>query len=156
MNARTSEKNEKQEVVATGKALQLAARWLGLQEAEVDKEGETEDVISSGFGQYAGLGYGKKKPSKKNMWKLEEKLSGTMSHSAKKRKHPIEPSVERNAKKRYGKKVQSEVPEDDEEEEVGRSGVFPSSKGSSIREKLLARPSNNSGKKKATKEPIDN
>lgn len=172
MKANNRGKSEKEEIVATGKALQLvrysffcinkfvsflisgfflqAAQWLGLQETDVDETREAGDGVVSSLGQYAGLGYGKKKPSKKNnMWKLEEKLSGTLSHSAKRRKRSVGRSIERDDD-RYEKNLQSNELEEEEEEEVGRSGVFMSSgAGSSTRENLLSRPSRSGKKKKA-------
>lgn len=93
-----------------------------MQEADVNEAVDTEENIASGSGQYAGLGYGKRKPSKKSMWKLDERLGGTLSHSSKKRRHSVEGSVERKDTKKHGKTTAKGLEDEEGEEEMGRTG----------------------------------
>lgn len=124
-----------------------------MNEKDVDKTYGTTKDIETGLGQYAGLGYGKKKKSSsKNMWKLEERLSGTLSQSSNKRKYSAERLRHHNDGQKQGHiaRVQGrrEEDEEEEEEENGRSKVFSSSKVGASKNELLLRPSHTGSKKK--------
>lgn len=126
-----------------------------MNENDVEKTYETTKDIETGFGQYAGLGYGKKKKSsRKNMWKLEERLSGTLSQSSNKRKHSDERLRHHDDGQKQGRiaRVQGRREEEEEEEEGdGRSTVFTSSKVGASKNELLLRPSHTGSKKKKSR-----
>ena len=126
-----------------------------MNEEDVDKTYETTTDIETGFGQYAGLGYGKKKKSSsKNMWKLEERLSGTLSQSSNKRKHSAERSRHHDDGQKQGHNARVQrrrEEEEEEEEEIGRSRVFTSSKVGVSKNELLLRPSHTGSKKKKSR-----
>lgn len=129
-------------VVSDGFTDLQAAQWLGLNEKDVSEAQDAVDDGAVGFGRFAGLGYGEKKHSKTNMWKLEERLNGTMSHSSKKKKRQLEVSQNQTGRRNQDGSMS------EEEEELGRSGAFAISKaGPSFRENLLSRSGYKGGRK---------
>lgn len=118
-----------------------AAQWLGFDERDISDTQDVEDDPGLSFGQCVGLGYSKKKPSSKNVWKLEERLRGTLSQASKKRKVAIKAGTSVTENK--------EEVEEEEEEETGRSKAFVTSKvGPSLKQDLLKRPSRKDNAKK--------
>ncbi|KAI8106979.1 hypothetical protein M9434_001627 [Picochlorum sp. BPE23] len=138
---------KKDEVVATGQALRLAAQWLGTNEKEVIEQADA--VEEPALGQFSGLGYRRHKvpkTKKKSVWKVDEHLTERLSSSKRQHERKLGTTLRRN---------QSQDPVGDVEEEgeeMGRSQMFsaPKKRKTSKDELLVAHKTRRRKKKHET------